>query len=76
MTAIERTAYPSFVRALQPKELLTLYTPTPEDVAFVSTTAHGLKKPTQYGFAVVFRARDARSGEAVSIQMLLVFKER
>ncbi len=41
MTAIERTAYPTFARAPQPKELLTLYTPTPEDVAFVSTTARG-----------------------------------
>jgi hypothetical protein len=39
MTAIERTAYPTFARAPQPKELLTLY--TPEDVAFVSTTARG-----------------------------------
>jgi hypothetical protein len=76
MTAIERTAYPTFVRALQPKELLTLYTPTPENVAFVSTTARGLNKPMQYGFAVVFRARDALSSEPVSIQMLLVFKER
>jgi len=41
MTAIERTAYPTFARAPQPKELLTLYTPTPEDVAFVATTARG-----------------------------------
>ena len=41
MTAIERTTYPYFARAPQPKELLTLYTPTPEDVAFVSTTARG-----------------------------------
>src|SRR2546423_10063098 len=41
MTAIERTAYPTFARAPQPKELLTLYTPTPEDVAFVSTIARG-----------------------------------
>lgn len=41
MTAIERTAYPIFTRAPQPKELLTLYTPTPENVAFVATTARG-----------------------------------
>lgn len=41
MTVIERTAYPTFARALQPQELLTLYTPTPEDVAFVALTARG-----------------------------------
>ena len=41
MTAIERTAYPTFARAPQPRELLTLYTPTPEDVVFVATTARG-----------------------------------
>jgi hypothetical protein len=41
MTAIERTAYPSFRRAPAVKELRDLYTPTPQDVAFVSTTARG-----------------------------------
>jgi hypothetical protein len=41
VTAIERTAYPGFPRAPQPKELIDLYTPTPADVAFVSTTARG-----------------------------------
>jgi hypothetical protein len=41
MTAIERTAYPGFARAPQVKELIDLYTPTPADVAFVSTTARG-----------------------------------
>ncbi len=41
MTAIERTAYPGFARAPQPKELIDLYTPTPADVAFVGTTARG-----------------------------------
>jgi uncharacterized protein DUF4158/Tn3 transposase DDE domain-containing protein len=39
MTAIERTTYRRFTRAPSIKELQTLYTPTPEDVAFVSTTA-------------------------------------
>ena len=38
-TSIDRTAYPGFSRAPQPKELIELYTPTPTDVAFVSTTA-------------------------------------
>src|SRR6185437_3779782 len=41
MTSIDRTAYPGFSRAPQPKELIELYTPTPTDVAFVSTTARG-----------------------------------
>jgi TnpA family transposase len=41
MTAIERTAYPSFARAPQLKELIDLYTPTAEDIAFISTTARG-----------------------------------
>lgn len=41
MTSIDRTAYPGFSRAPQPKELVELYTPTPSDVAFVSTTARG-----------------------------------
>jgi len=33
--------YPGFSRAPQSKELIDLYTPTPADVAFVSTTARG-----------------------------------
>lgn len=41
MTSIDRTAYPGFSRAPQPKELIELYTPMPADVAFVSTTARG-----------------------------------
>jgi hypothetical protein len=41
MTAIERTAYRRFTRAPSIKELQTLYTPTLDDVAFVSTTARG-----------------------------------
>ena len=41
MTSIERTAYPRFTRAPSVKELRTLYTPTPTDIAFVATTARG-----------------------------------
>ncbi len=41
MTSIERTAYPRFNRAPSVKELRTIYTPTPTDVAFVATTARG-----------------------------------
>jgi Domain of unknown function (DUF4158)/Tn3 transposase DDE domain len=41
MTSIERTAYPRFSRAPSVKELRTIYTPTPTDVAFVATTARG-----------------------------------
>ena len=41
VTAIERTAYPGFSRAPQPKELIDLYTSTPADMAFVSITARG-----------------------------------
>ena len=41
MTSIERTAYPRFGRAPSVKELRTIYTPTPTDVAFVATTARG-----------------------------------
>ncbi len=41
MTAIERTAYRRFTRPPNIKELQTLYTPTPPDVAFVLTTARG-----------------------------------
>src|ERR1700687_1603542 len=41
MTAIERTAYPRFTRAPSVKELRTIFTPTPTDVAFVATHARG-----------------------------------
>jgi Domain of unknown function (DUF4158) len=41
MTAIERTAYPRFTRAPSVKELRTIFTPTPPDVAFVATHARG-----------------------------------
>lgn len=41
MTSIERTAYPRFTRAPSVKELREIYTPTPTDVAFVSTHARG-----------------------------------
>ena len=37
MTAIERTAYPSFKQQPSPKELAELYTPTAEDIAFAKT---------------------------------------
>ena len=41
MTAIERTAYPRFTRAPSESELRDLYTPTPEELAFVTSTARG-----------------------------------
>ncbi len=41
MTSIERTAYPRFSRAPSAKELRELYTPTPHDIAFVTTRARG-----------------------------------
>ncbi len=41
MTSIERTAYPRFSRAPSVKELRELYTPTPHDIAFVTTRARG-----------------------------------
>ena len=41
MTSIERTAYPRFSRAPSVKELRELYTPTPHDIAFVTTGARG-----------------------------------
>src|SRR5690242_19121692 len=41
MASIEQTAYPRFSRAPSVKELRTIYTPTPTDIAFVATTAHG-----------------------------------
>jgi hypothetical protein len=41
MTAIDRTAYPRFTRAPSGSELRDLYTPTPEELAFVTDTARG-----------------------------------
>ncbi|GHO71836.1 hypothetical protein KSC_107280 [Ktedonobacter sp. SOSP1-52] len=41
MTVIERTAYPRFSRAPSVNELRELFTPTPHDVAFVTTRARG-----------------------------------
>lgn len=41
MTDISRTAYPRFTRAPSVKELRTIFTPTPTDVAFVATHARG-----------------------------------
>ncbi len=53
MTSIERTAYPRFSRAPSVKELRTIYTPTPTDVAFVSTTARG---PAQkFGLTILLK---------------------
>src|SRR5437667_10062608 len=41
MTSLEHTAYPRFSRAPSIKELRELYTPTPHDIAFVTTRARG-----------------------------------
>ncbi len=41
MTAIDRTAYPRFTRTPSAKELHDLYTPTPDEEAFVATHARG-----------------------------------
>jgi len=41
MTSIERTAYPRFTRAPSVKDLRDIFTPTPTDVAFVTTHARG-----------------------------------
>jgi hypothetical protein len=41
VTSIERTVYPRFTRAPSVKELRELYTPTPHDIAFVTTHARG-----------------------------------
>src|SRR3989442_15431461 len=41
MSSIERTVYPRFTRAPSVKELREIYTPTPNDVAFVATKARG-----------------------------------
>jgi len=53
VTSIERTAYPRFHRAPSVRELRGIYTPTPGDVAFVSTTARG---PAQkFGFMILLK---------------------
>jgi len=41
MASIERTAYPRFKRHLSTRELETLYTPTPQEIAFARETARG-----------------------------------
>ena len=41
MASIERTAYPRFKRNLTPKELLDVYTPTPQEVQFAYSAARG-----------------------------------
>src|SRR5204862_7406555 len=41
MRSIDRTVYPRFARAASVKELREIYTPTPTDVAFVTTKARG-----------------------------------
>jgi len=51
VTAIERTAYRRFTRPPSVKELQNLYTPTADDVVFVSTTARG---PAQKFALMVF----------------------
>ena len=41
VTAIERTAYPRLKRRPSAQELADVYTPTPEDLAFIRATARG-----------------------------------
>lgn len=41
MTAIERTAYPRLTQRLSQKELEESYTPTPQEIQFVSTPGRG-----------------------------------
>jgi len=41
MASIERTAYPRFRRRPTAQELMDVYTPTPEAVAFARATARG-----------------------------------
>src|ERR1017187_2850915 len=41
MASIERTVYPRFTRAPSVKELREIYTPTPTNIAFVTTKARG-----------------------------------
>jgi len=53
MTSIERTAYPRFTRAPSVKELREIYTPTPTDVAFVTTTARGLAQ--KFGLMILLK---------------------
>ena len=53
MTDISRTAYRRFTRAPSVKDLRGLYTPTPTDLAFVTTTARG---PTQkFGLMILLK---------------------
>src|SRR4051794_9080254 len=41
MTSIERTAYPRFKREITARELLEIYTPTPQELAFPTRAARG-----------------------------------
>src|SRR5258708_18236042 len=54
MTSIERTAYPRFSRAPCVKELRELYTPTPHDIAFVTTRARG--DSPQFALMILLKA--------------------
>jgi hypothetical protein len=54
MTSIERTAYPRFSRAPSVKELRELYTPTPHDIAFVTTRARG--DGSQFALMILLKA--------------------
>ena len=53
MTSIEQTAYPRFSRAPSVKELRTIYTPTPTDIAFVATTARG--EPQKFELMILLK---------------------
>ncbi len=55
--SIERTAYSRFHRAPSVKELREIYTPTPGDVAFVSTTARGPRQ--KYGLMILLKVYSA-----------------
>jgi len=54
MTSLERTAYPRFSRAPSLKELRELYTPTPHDIAFVTTRARG--NSPQFALMILLKA--------------------
>ena len=54
MTSLERTAYPRFSRAPSLKELRELYTPTPHDIAFVTTRARG--DSPQFALMILLKA--------------------
>jgi TnpA family transposase len=41
VASIERTAYPRFKRYFTPKELASIYTPTPSEIAFGTSTTQG-----------------------------------